>query len=412
MNTMISKDRVREARNRVERVIHDSCLNGRQSKVLPADQLACGQFIGEGARELEQKGLHGTAAALLVLARSNRENSQDAVARLVNWIKAYREENAEDVRDDKILQDRKNIIKTSEILFSLSNVGGGINVEDYKQQLAKTLINAKVERSGWSYFAGQGNSYEIIPTAYAVGALAHFGEVQELEYPVRSLADDLRADIEAEEQRNPADYSAYILILYVLSSLPKNIRDEYADACERAVAHYWDRLRSLFDSDLEQNIEYWHKETAENKYVRIPWQLYYVCASARIRPNFVFANFRANTRIENVVNKVLSNGFVYPHSGHLISSRTYSIIYDTLGCVEDNWSRSIRFLVPYYLGHVYHRYVKPITSSWLGKSVLIFLVVIFMIWSVYSAGESINMAASITAGIVATIIVTLLGFSD
>ena len=58
--TNILIGRIKSARKHIEHLFEDQCANGNQTTNLPDDTLAaCGQFIGDNARSIGQRGLHG-----------------------------------------------------------------------------------------------------------------------------------------------------------------------------------------------------------------------------------------------------------------------------------------------------------------------------------------------------------------
>jgi len=405
---MVSDDGIRDARSRIADVMYRSCTAGQQSEVLPDGQMACGQFIGEGTGDRTQRGLHGTAAAIYVLAASSKDSSQTVVRQLINWVKAYRENGATGVSEAKLNQDRDNIIKTSELLYALSAVGGRIEVERYRNKVAEELIGARIN-DGWGYFRGQDESDRIIPTCYAVRALSSFGAHDELTGSVNWLANKMMSDVRSEGIGSPSDYSAYILILYTISHLKHDIIKEYQPNCKEATYHYWEQLSDLLRSDLEQNIEYWHEETSENKYVRVPWQLYFLCASVRFRPIYVFSRFTIQNRISTAVNKVLGGGFVYPHSGSEMSSRTYSILYETLERIKDKPNRSLLSRTSYYADSFYTGKFKRLINHPITRTVLIILVILFIIYTSFASSQSDGLPYTIAGAVISSIIVTIIG---
>src|SRR4051812_30022491 len=80
---------LKAARIRIANLFADQCETGDQTKELNDPLLAaCGQFIGPKASHFKQKGLHGTAAAIRVLADSDLPNSGSLVSRLIQFLES------------------------------------------------------------------------------------------------------------------------------------------------------------------------------------------------------------------------------------------------------------------------------------------------------------------------------------
>ena len=60
-------DSIDDAVNHITKLFLQQCTYGAQTKALPSEFAACGQFIGEDAATIPQHGFHGISAALRVL---------------------------------------------------------------------------------------------------------------------------------------------------------------------------------------------------------------------------------------------------------------------------------------------------------------------------------------------------------
>jgi hypothetical protein len=82
------------AREKVVELLMEQCEHGQQTVTLGNTALAaCGQFIGEAAKRVTQRGLHGTAAAVAVLASVPKSNTraQALLPRLVKYTSSREE---------------------------------------------------------------------------------------------------------------------------------------------------------------------------------------------------------------------------------------------------------------------------------------------------------------------------------
>ena len=115
---MIDIQNIFSAKEIICSTILNQVKNGKQSVGLP-DALACGQFLK--VPKSAQRGLHGTAAAIRVLADYNSTYNQQ-LKRLIKYIENIKEIETEGEMKDGLEKDLNNIIKNSEILYSLSYI--------------------------------------------------------------------------------------------------------------------------------------------------------------------------------------------------------------------------------------------------------------------------------------------------
>src|SRR5215472_5153882 len=118
-------DRINDAQQRITSVFLRQCTSGAQTKRLPPEFAACGQFIGGDAEAIPQYGLHGISAALRVLGPCQSDECRSIVLRLVSYCEASFGVNSGsqlsadlDLRDP----DKQNVIKLGELLHGLSVV--------------------------------------------------------------------------------------------------------------------------------------------------------------------------------------------------------------------------------------------------------------------------------------------------
>lgn len=81
-------DRIEEAQKKITELFLRQCVQGAQTRKLPDEFAACGQFIAGNAEEIIQLGLHGISAALRVLGPCHSAECGAIVGRLVAYCEA------------------------------------------------------------------------------------------------------------------------------------------------------------------------------------------------------------------------------------------------------------------------------------------------------------------------------------
>jgi hypothetical protein len=322
---VLSPTQVHSACDRIAADFIAQCRHGEQTKRLPGCQAACGRVLRSPSSA--QFGLYGTAAALRVLSDRPDDDARTLVPRLVCFLESYLLSPVPPGPSDaKRGADGTNVIKLSEVLYSLQRVGLGIvDVSVLAGHIGSLLINSIREGRGWGYFLEESQPHPL-PTAIACRALAAHG--YDVSGPRHYLAQRLTTD-----SRVDGDVFVQVACGYVLASSAADRRRVSSDPPAKTLrgAHDgdWHSLKSLFSTDLEANVEY--ARGSQHYYVRVPWQLYLIGSARRLRSVRHFASARVQRRLEAAVTGVLSHrGFVYPHSGNEVSARTASILYDLL----------------------------------------------------------------------------------
>jgi len=379
---MISADRIAETRRKIaERFIHQ-CVEGAQSKVLPGEMSACGQHLGDP--DNQQRGLHGTAAALSVVAQGRDTLSRGLAAGLVDYVRERREAELSQALNPRDVvritahldRDERNVVKIAEVVFALSRVErGAVPTEATIQPLRDALENGRAESRGWGYFLGS-PSLDVIPTAFAVRALASLGIVRPEPIEFLLTVAEAKAPVQAIPE---GDIFAQVLALYVLVFSRSDghlVNDR--PRLVRAFDELWSRLEGLFGFDLEANIEY--QDRADHHYVRIPWQLYMLAMAAELRPLFRLAGVTAQRRIDAIDAAARSPvGFVYPHSGKVASARTNGILYEAFAFVESGLRKNVAWHWPFYAFDAIRRVA---TSRAVVRSARV-IALVFIVYSVY-----------------------------
>lgn len=330
---MKTNERISAARSKIAKLLLDQCKNGQQTIKLAPELAACGQFVGNHAHGKVQRGAHGSAAALEVLADQPSPEFIEITQRLVRYIEREWGSAAVDFSEF----DQKNIIKISETLHALLKVPRAVAAtERLTGDLAKRLIDARRNNRVWPYFIGsQYDQGGELPTAFAVRALARYGSV-DLEQSAQYLLSCVTQGVKTTDMGGGSDIYVHIFSLYVLAT-SRIGGFKPSDADLRALfMSCWSRLKYLGEN-IEQNLEYWDDwgDEARHFYVRIPWQLYLLALAAQLFPNRILTSVAAESRLQSLIDGVNStNGFRYPHSGDIPSSRTNAILYEVLGYVD------------------------------------------------------------------------------
>jgi hypothetical protein len=289
-----------------------------------------------------QRGLHGTAAALQVLAETDDSEAQDYARRLVHYVDIHpdieREIAESDAPPQPVQASDENVIKLSEVLYALAAVPTSLGPrEALARRIADQLVNHRNPDGGWPYsMTGQVRSSHILPTAYAVRALASH------RYDVAQSVTFLRNYVESTTAGS-SDVFIEVLAVYVLCFLPIPFRNDRE--IRKPFHRLWLQLSPLLTQDLEANIEY---VTSKINYVRIPWQLYLLASSSRLSPYRRFTSAKAQRRLKTILDSVnLSGGLLYPHSGRELSSRTNAILFDVLGQIDSELAQKRLPLKPF-----------------------------------------------------------------
>src|SRR5690554_3312942 len=113
---MIAIEKISIAKEAICKTVLNQVEEGEQSKSLP-DAYACGQFLK--VPTTIQRGLHGTAAAIRVLAGFDSTYNEQ-IKKLLVYLENIESFEKKDEMSDGLGRNLNNIIKNSEILFALS----------------------------------------------------------------------------------------------------------------------------------------------------------------------------------------------------------------------------------------------------------------------------------------------------
>lgn len=338
---------LRCARQKIEKLFIEQCARGQQTTNLDdATAAACGQFIGPDAKELSQRGLHGTAAALKVLCQTDEDDARSLVKQLVKYLSEREavEQQVNDSDEARVVRvsykcdlDRHNVIKLAETLEALAYAQhAGADVSTQLSEIRNSLTANVRDDKGWYYFTEEDRPPEILPTAYAMLALAEAGSYEEANRAEKYLTEELAGYYQPGANNVPDSQTraVHIACLYAVTFRKRPNGEGDSDTLAAVFHSLWRRCERELDHDEEQNVEYW-RELSKTCYVRVPWQLYLLALAARYNFRWSFSRSLAQTLLNRLAQETRLHGFIYPHSGQRPSARTNAIVHEVLGHLID-----------------------------------------------------------------------------
>jgi len=329
---MLTISEIENIKNEIVLIVADQVMKGEQSLSLNDNNMAaCGQFILK--HNMPQRGLHGTSAALRVLAAANSSDSRGYVPKMIMYLNQREEIEKDKLPQEEIEKESNNVIKISEILYSLRYVGvGQAQKEDLATKCYSLLSQNLQHNESWPYFI---NSHDktpnLLPTIFAAQAIFANG-YQNYRKVHNYILNNISKD--AEKLDNPSTFAICVFGLYVLTFLYGSRTSDDEKKYKVVFKKLWNSKLNILDSDIEQNIEYWYNSS--NSYVRIPWQLYLIPLASKYS-DAAFADGNLQKRIISIKNQVENrNGFKYEYSGVNISTRTNAIVYEILTQLSTN----------------------------------------------------------------------------
>lgn len=377
---------------------------------------ACGQFIGEGARHVGQRGFHGTAAALKVIAHVNSDKARALVQRLVEYV--VNRTNIEQAArlDDGVQQhiakgkcdlDSKNVIKVSEMLEALAYAQQGqVDVSQHIAQFATLLKTNISDDKGWCYFIDEKRSPEMLPTAYALIGLSAAGFYPEASKAEQYLMDELlRAYHSGGGMTIGAqDRAIHIACLYAITFRKRLDGQCPTETLSPIFNSLWRCSGQEWSHADEQNVEYWHN-LEKSCYIRIPWQLYLMALAAHYRFTWRFSRSRAQRFLDAVAHAACSAGFTYPHSGDLPSARTNSALHEVLGLISTMLDRQNIPRIPRLT-----ETLRDFAGSLPARGVYLVIAVSIIVYSLYQASQTgTSMLLSLAPGFVGALVMFFFG---
>lgn len=383
---------IRHAKDEICKKILTQVEHGAQSEKLD-NVYSCGQFLN--LPESEQRGFHGTAAAIRVLAGYN-STYNNALKKLIQYL-----ENIDSYEDDNeaLQRDKNNVIKNAEILYALSYVQSGTaNTEELKHRIHQKLINCRNNDGGWAFFTDYTDDSDIYSTALVYLALSRHN-YEELENTLNFLTEQLKF-YKKEKVPDPTTFSKLCFLVYSLVKLNfHKLNKDNKKLVTEIFVKLWESEHCILNNEFEQNIEY--PDRQRHYYVRIPWQLYLLSIASDLSPRY-FAKMKSISRINSVLSSILNDkGFIYKHSGKNLSSRTYSILFEVLNNIEGSFKINLAF----YLNNLIDA-IRSFIGTRIFRNILSFvgtLVVLYVI--VCSLNDHSLKVKDITPSIIASLLI-------
>jgi hypothetical protein len=328
MPSLLSPARLKSARTRIEVQFLDQVTNGAQTKGLPGPRYAaCGQYLGQLTSP--HRGLHGTAAAILVLSRSDLPGAKEATRCLLEYVRSRASVEASVLTRHKLESDRKHVIKCAEMLKALLTAREhgfdiGTAAEEHADELMIAQLRLKNGVTGWPYFSGD-LSVEILPTALAATALERAGRPQPeaIAFLLEQLAEETtRKDIASE-------FSLQIEAINALLEIADGARID-PNVLRRTLSALVNRYRPLLSSDIEARFECMDPHN-QWVHIRVAWQLSLLESTLRATPSRVVTQPELRSLLKRVIEATEgSSGYRYPFSGRGLSTRTSAAVHEVL----------------------------------------------------------------------------------
>lgn len=390
---MIDIEKINKAKDVICETVLNQVQDGVQSKGFD-DAFACGQFLK--VHTTIQRGLHGTAAAIRVLAGFDSTYNEQ-LRKLLKYLENIEEYEKDGEISDGLGRDLNNIIKNSEILYSLSFIHSGTaNTESLKEKISAELFKSENTDGGWAYFVDVDEDSDMYFTSSVYLALRSHN-YNSLKSTREFLIDKLKK-YKKDIIPDPTTFSKLCFIVYTFITLNEHKKDkEIKKLLIDVFNKLWKSEFCVINSDFEQNIEYPGKQ--KHYYVRIPWQLYLLAIANSLAPRY-FAQRKSITRFNSIIKSIIEeDGFIYKQSGKNISSRTYSILFETLCTIEKSFKLNWKF----YLWNFYD-WILIIFNNKIFKNIIsvigVFLVAIVVYISIKNKTLDIqNIAPSIIASL-------------
>ena len=399
---MIKIEDIESAIDNLQVLIINQLKNGNQTKELKdnfkdKNYFALGQFIYDTERS--QRGIHGSASGLRVISDSTESTY---ISGLIEYI-THRETIENHLKPDesyvqRVKRDNKNIIKISEVLYSLSFVKPGNSPKDelyriLSEKLVQSFIEIDENNKGWGYFE-KDKEIQLFPTSFAYLVQTLNGINTKI---IRSY---LLKKAKEYDINSPSSLAILSFVLYVLVKTEKNNQDK--KDLKIIFNKIWKSNYCQLDDDIEQNIEYWHN--SEHEYVRIPWQLYLISSSLIVSPTKFFSS-KVQERLNSAILQAKDKGLIYQHSGSKTSTRTNSILYDNLIFIKTNYKNTFIYYILYYYNNII-----DILGSKLVKYILILIVSIVCSFSAYKWFQSGDSLKDIGGTFITTILLSIFSF--
>lgn len=322
------------AMGRIEQQFRDLLENGAQARGVPAGIYAAGQHLNPYSAN--QRGLFGTAAALLVLGRSRPSSRRlEFIEGLIKYVNErpvvekamVRSEEDEAWLTTRLLSEGRAAFKVAELLYALSAAPpAAVGRETLLTSLLERIKEGHRASGGWAVDLDPVQAPDPLATASVVRGLHAAG----------IAVDDVDLKIVQKDAFDSLFVSPYVRIFCLLVLFEvQGVQDE--------TSKVWNTLFESLQPELHDRTEanYEFRLGNRQEYVRIPWQLYLISGAALCRPSSLIFESGIRRALLDAIQAVATNaGYIYPAFGHMKSTRTYSILMDTLWRVQDKLTTS------------------------------------------------------------------------
>lgn len=265
------------AMDRIGTQFRELLESGAQAEGMPNDVYAAGQHLIPFSRN--QRGLYGTAAALLVLARSGpsarRIEFVEGLIRYVNERPSIEGALAQTEEDRaflkvRLLREARTSFKCAELLYALAAAPPAVSG---RERLLRSLLDrvqqGRRSEGGWAADLDPGKDHDAFATASIVRGLHAAGvAVSESDLGI------VRSD--AENSRSVSRYVRTFCLLVLLEVCGPS------DDLGKLWRGLFDSLRAELRDRTEANYEFALGNRQD--WIRIPWQLYLISSASICRP--------------------------------------------------------------------------------------------------------------------------------
>ena len=400
----INNETLTQTQSKIKKMFLEQVQKGAQSSSLnDKNLLACGQFLNY--LESNQRGLHGTAAALRVISHYERDDEcKQVVQSLLEYAKSFVEveKTLDPTSEQSTIIDDNNIVKKAELLYSLSLIKSGTAADRDAliQKIATDLKNSQTN-DGWSFFSDiNKDEIDIIPTAMSVLAL-HANNCDGYKNGRKFLWDEIEKTKKIED---PETFSKIVLALYVLVFTANGELKNHESNYKNILKKIWSSNFAFMNSDIEQNIEYPYN--TRHFYVRIPWQLYLLAISNKLSYRYSSKVYYFS-RLHSILEQTSEEGFKYLHSGKHISSRTNAILFDVIEHLKRDRKNIIAITILNFFDKVLNFLRNKYVKYFLNFIGLLVIVASFFLWR----GEDKDLLADLAPAFIASFTIYLLVFN-
>jgi len=302
---------------------------------MPDGIFASGQYFDLPSRT--QRGLHGTSAALRVLAEesSRNENARTVACGIVDYLKRRTEIESNivgtvvhqrELLRDKLRHDNTSTIKQAELLYALGWVSHGVvGADDLRTSIIERLAAGRADDgAGWPLVLDPAQRTHALATAHVIRALMRNG------HPCEPWITYLREGLISRSSTARVDALAACVDCFVLQVL---LEGGISDREARTVFDsLWRALAPSLAAPREANVDFFDGD--RQNFVRVAWQVHLAVAAALVRPYRRYLGTDIQRVLTAACIGVTSGaGFRYPESGEHVSTRLYGYLYDSLSLI-------------------------------------------------------------------------------